>query len=505
MSESAFVMPGVRPTSLSTPVIRCSAGSAAACAIAHASRALSSRASIVRCARSWPSRIRVQLRSWNSGSRSMSLFFAFSIESRCAEWAAFSIAEDMNSEPKTASRSRVVSDSACSFASAGSTSPYSFCRAASPAIHAASSCSFFSFCARMPPFTRPSSMPLRFVSVLLRPRSRPAALICSSLLVFPSASRMSICSWKVRITRGKRPLGRLLDLGVGLVALRAPRVADHEDEVAFRHARRLDRQPARRLVGNVLLRERRRLAVLADVGAIEGPVARVPRPAPVVGLAAEVADAGGRGVDEAHVLDLQLRDLEVLQPAEEGVHRAAVAARLAGRDALLDPPLDEVEALAVVELRVELARDRVRHVLHGDGHEHARARPVRQLLVAGLREVAVDEQVLLRGRVELQRALDAVVVGDDQAVGRDERGRAAAERDDRAHRLAGEVGEGGRVALEAHGLELRGEVRDLLGHPHALVGDEGGGDDQRCRENQDGADGGVFMESPRSAPRGRDG
>ena len=69
--------------------------------------------------------------------------------------------------------------------------------------------------------------------------------------------------------------------------------------------------------------------------------------------------------------------------------------------------------------------------------------------------------------------------------------RAAAEGHDRAHGLAGEVGEGRGVALEAHGLQLLGEVGDLLRHPHALVGGEGqGGGDERGRENEE-AEGGL--------------
>ena len=160
------------------------------------------RASIVRCARSWPSRILFQLRSWYSGSRSMSFFFAFSTERRWAEWAAFSIDDDMKSPAKAASRSRVLSVSACSAARAGSTSPYSFCRAGSAAIQAASAFSFCSFFASRPPLTRPSSWPRRLVSELLRPRTRPAALIFSSGSVAPSASRIAICSSALLMNRG---------------------------------------------------------------------------------------------------------------------------------------------------------------------------------------------------------------------------------------------------------------------------------------------------------------
>ena len=143
--------------------------------------------------------------------------------------------------------------------------------------------------------------------------------------------------------------------------------------------------------------------------------------------------------------------------------------------------------MPVVELRVDLAGDRVGHLLDGDGDEDARARAVRELLLARLREEAVHQQVPLRRRVELERPLDAVVVRGDQALGRDERGGAAAERDDRAHGLAGQVGEGRRVALEAHGLQLLGQVGDLLRHPHPLVGGEGQrGDDERGSEGEGG-------------------
>src|SRR5579884_280650 len=71
------------------------------------------------------------------------------------------------------------------------------------------------------------------------------------------------------------------------------------------------------------------------------------------------------------------------------------------------------------------------------------------------------------------------MVRDDEAVGRDERGGAAAERHDRAHRLSGEIGERLRVAGESERLEPGREIGDLLWHPHALVGTDardGGGE-----------------------------
>ena len=71
------------------------------------------------------------------------------------------------------------------------------------------------------------------------------------------------------------------------------------------------------MVGNVVLRIVGRLAVLTDVGAQIGPIARVARPHPVVGLTAEIADAERRRVNQAHVADFHLRRSQVLRSLEE--------------------------------------------------------------------------------------------------------------------------------------------------------------------------------------------
>src|SRR5690242_20860691 len=63
---------------------------------------------------------------------------------------------------------------------------------------------------------------------------------------------------------------------------------------------------------------------------------------------------------------------------------------------------------------------------------------------------------LLRRGVELQPAGDTVMVGDDQRVRRNEGGGAAAERDDRSHGLAGEIGKSFRS--EEHTSELQSHV-----------------------------------------------
>ena len=90
---------------------------------------------------------------------------------------------------------------------------------------------------------------------------------------------------------GHRPIRRLFYLGVGLMTLRASRVAGNENQGAFLDAFGRHLQPVFWLKWNVVLREDGRLPVLTDIGTQKAPVARVARPAPVVGLTAEHAGA----------------------------------------------------------------------------------------------------------------------------------------------------------------------------------------------------------------------
>ena len=195
---------------------------------------------------------------------------------------------------------------------------------------------------------------------------------------------------------------------------RPARIADHENEIARPGAFARHLQPVLRLVGDVVLGEGGRLAVLADIGAEEAPVAGVARPPPVVRFAAEHADALGRRVDQPDVTDLQLRDLEVPEPFKEGRDAAPKAALLARRHSLLDSSVDRVVAFAIGGDGRHPAGDGGGDLGHRRRHEHPRPGAVRQFLVAGPGEEAVGQQVPLRRRVELEAAGYAMVVGDDQ-------------------------------------------------------------------------------------------
>src|SRR5437763_1772033 len=130
-----------------------------------------------------------------------------------------------------------------------------------------------------------------------------------------------------------------------------------------------------------------RLAVLADVGAIERPVAGVARPHPVVGLAAEVADPFRRRVDESYVANLHLREAEVLRSFEHRCDATTNAAWfLAISDKLLLATRDLLIACAIVEF---LAQQRAGHLI-GDvfdfrRHRHARSWRGRQFVADRIR------------------------------------------------------------------------------------------------------------------------
>ena len=303
----------------------------------------------------------------------------------------------------------------------------------------------------------------------------PAALIFSSGSVFPSASRIAICSCAVLTNRGKRPLGRLLHLGVGLVALRAAGVADDEDEVALLRRpraapaasapacrarspsrsspacrpcrRRRGRRTSRRCAAaSASCRSRRRSCRCRRPGRRRGarPGSRAARSRSTSGRRRRTSRGSGA------------------RPPRRPPTRSLIA------------PLDEVEALAVVELRVDLPGDRVGHLLDGDGDEHARAGAVRELLLARLREEAVHEQVLLRGRVVLERRpctqwwFVAIRPSGEtnEAVQPPSETIAPMGWPVRSAKAAGSPSK--PIAFS-----FCGEVGDLLRHPHPLVGGEG--------------------------------
>ncbi len=270
------------------------------------------------------------------------------------------------------------------------------------------------------------------------------------------------------------------------------RIAGHDHDLAGARAGRVHGEMVPGLERDVRPVEGGGLAVLAHVGPVEGEVAGMAGPAPVVGLAAEVADRRRGRVDEPDVLQLDLGDLEPPEPLEEGRHAAAEPLLLAGGGELLLPLLDGELSIEVGLPGGELADHVLRHLPDGDGDEDAGPRPGPGLVRQRGGQEALLHGVPLRRGVVLERAGDAVVVGDDEAGVGHEGSAAASERDDGAHGHAGEVGEGPGVALEAQLLQPGGQVDHLLGHPHPAVGAGGHGGEgdgkerDRCGNSRQG-------------------
>ena len=207
-------------------------------------------------------------------------------------------------------------------------------------------------------------------------------------------------------------------------------------------------------VGDIVLGIFGRRSVGRDIGAVEGEIAGVARPHPVIDIAAIFPDRVGGGIDQPHILDLEPLDQRVLLAAIETRDEAAIARFLLafGGD-VLHPLVDRVIAFG--------RRKRVDPVAHprGDiadfgGDIDARSGRGGQFVALRLREEAVLEIIVLGGGIVLHRTARAVMVRDHQPLGRNEARRTALQLDDRAHREAGQVGQLLGRNLEPHGAQI---------------------------------------------------
>jgi len=220
----------------------------------------------------------------------------------------------------------------------------------------------------------------------------------------------------------------------------------------------------------------------------------MPRPHPVVGLAAEITDAARRRIDQPHVLDLQLLLQPVLRSAEIGAHVAAPAGLpLAGGDQRLAVGLEPLGAAEAVHLRAQPAVHGGSHFAQVLDHVDARTRRGRQFVTQARRQEAVGQVVLTGLRIVLHRAVDAVVVGGDEPLRREKRRRAPTERGDRGQGRLVEIAQPGRIELQPGLLQRGGDILGLAGHPHAFLresGERGGREQQATGDGSaDGAHG----------------
>ena len=141
-------------------------------------------------------------------------------------------------------------------------------------------------------------------------------------------------------------------------------------------------------------------------------VACVAGPYPVIGVAAELADRRGWRGHQTHVVELLVDEQELLVAVVHLLHGGLVAGGFGL--GLLD---DLVRGLS--------RGDAVGHLLHPDEEAHPEFF-VGQLLGARHGPESVGEVVVFDGRVPLDGAVAAVVVGQQQSFGRDQFARAAA-------------------------------------------------------------------------------
>ncbi|MNM84792.1 hypothetical protein D3C81_968920 [compost metagenome] len=240
----------------------------------------------------------------------------------------------------------------------------------------------------------------------------------------------------------------------------------------------------RRLVGNVVLAVRRRLAILAHVGTQQGEITGVARPHEIVDFVAVVADGAWRCVDQTDVGQLQLADAVEVGAVIHVGHRAAHATFgfAVGNDALACVFHGIVVGAAGLAARV------LQHVL-GDlveahRHQYAVIRIGGALIGAALGDEAVVDGVVLLAGVVLDHTIGHVVIGQQQAITRHERTGTATHAHHRTQRRRGDIGQFRRVALEAGLLQRFCQLRQLRGHPHALVGV--GGSSQAHAQHQRG-------------------
>ena len=242
----------------------------------------------------------------------------------------------------------------------------------------------------------------------------------------------------------------------------------------------LERHVVRRIVGS--------RPIGRDIGAVEGEIAGVARPHPVIDIAAIFPDRVGRRVNEAHVAHFEALDKLVLIPAIEARDEAAIACVLLafGGDvlhALFDRVVARIGRQALGPFAHPLG-----HVAFRDRHIDARARRGLQFGALGLGEEAVFEIIVLGCGIVLHRSARAVVVRHHQSFGRDEAGGTPAERHDRAHREAGEIGQGLGRDFQARFAQVGGDLGQLVGRVHAFLGGGGHGDGCGAGEQSGGGD-----------------
>ncbi len=244
---------------------------------------------------------------------------------------------------------------------------------------------------------------------------------------------------------------------------------------------------------DVLLGVGGRLAVGGGVDAEHREVACVAGPCPVVGVAAKLTHRRGRCAHQADILVDDMDEEEILVAVEHGLHRGLVVGACGS---LLGDALAYVAhglgAVGLAHVVAKAFQHTSGHILHTNQYRGGEA-GVRQLLRHVVGPETVAQVVVLHGRMLLQLAVAAVVVGRDEALVGDNL--ASAEVRERAT-LVAEAHNGIFDTVLVNGIDVFGrELEASLLHvgivlanerkqPHALVGAAGGGCQHQHRQGQ---------------------
>ena len=196
----------------------------------------------------------------------------------------------------------------------------------------------------------------------------------------------------------------------------AGEAVDHR-EIALLDTLGRDLEVATRLIGYILARVVGGLVVLAGIDAENREVARVARPDPVVGVAAELTDRRGGRAYQTNVGKLLIDKQKILIGVVQRLDRSRIATAL--RSLLLDS-LD-----VGCDLLVALGLHALGNILHTHQNRNIEV-GIGQLLLARHCPKTVGQVVVLDATVALDRAIAAVVVGQQQTRIRHQLARATA-------------------------------------------------------------------------------
>ena len=169
-------------------------------------------------------------------------------------------------------------------------------------------------------------------------------------------------------------------------------------------------------VRHVILAVFGRLPVTVRIDAETRKVARMARPHPVVGIAAELTDRGRRSSHQTNVLEYLLDEHQILVSAEKvlNLHFLMLVVELG----LFLDPLDDLRHLRFAVLlrqRVaQLRQNTIRNVADPANERHGQTRR-RNLLLIGHRPETVLQVVVLDAAVALDRIESAMVVRQQQS------------------------------------------------------------------------------------------